>query len=144
MIETENLSAVVGAFSLRDVTFVVPGGAYGVVIGPAGSGKTTLLETIAGITPRRSGTLRLRGADAASLPPERRGIGLVYQHGYLFPHLSVEQNIAYGARDAATSPRLDSGSVILRNTRQGGSPSVRATASYRWSTRANASRAALT
>jgi molybdate/tungstate transport system ATP-binding protein len=37
----------------------------------------------------------------SSLPPERRGVGFVYQHGYLFPHLSVEQNVAYGAADAA-------------------------------------------
>lgn len=99
MIEATGLEATAGAFTLSDVTFVVPRGAYGVVIGPAGSGKTTLLETIAGITPRRAGTLRLNGIDAAALPPERRGIGLVYQHGYLFPHLSVEQNVAYGATD---------------------------------------------
>ena len=101
MIEAIGLAASVGGFDLRDVSFIVPRGAYGVVIGPAGSGKTTLLETIAGITPRRAGVLRLNGADAAAIPPEQRGIGLVYQHGYLFPHLSVEENIAYGASDPA-------------------------------------------
>ena len=99
MIEAVGLSATAGSFTLSDVTFTVPAAAYGVVIGPAGSGKTTLLETIAGITPRRAGALRLNGADATSLPPEQRRIGLVYQHGYLFPHLSVEENIAYGATD---------------------------------------------
>ena len=101
VIEALGLSATAGSFVLSDVTFTVPAGAYGVVIGPAGSGKTTLLETIAGITPRRAGVLRLNGADASALPPEQRGIGLVYQHGYLFPHLSVEENIAYGATDHA-------------------------------------------
>ena len=104
MIEVDKLTARVGGFELRDVSFQVPPGKYGVVIGPAGSGKTTLLETIAGIVPRRAGTVRLPGADGgardiASVPPERRGIGFVYQHGYLFPHLSVEENIAYGAGD---------------------------------------------
>ena len=101
MIEALGLTAAAGTFTLTDVTFTVPTGAYGVVIGPAGSGKTTLLETIAGITPRRGGALRLNGVDASTMPPEQRRIGLVYQHGYLFPHLSVEENIAYGAADAA-------------------------------------------
>jgi molybdopterin-binding protein len=72
-----------------------------VVIGPAGSGKTTLLETIAGILPQRAGTLRLMGHDMAGVPPERRGIGFVYQRGYLFPHLSVQENVGYGATDQA-------------------------------------------
>ena len=103
MIEARGLSAAAGEFRLRDVTFSVPEGGYGVVIGPAGSGKTTLLETIAGITPQRGGTLRLGGVDVARTPPERRGVGLVYQHAYLFPHLSVEGNIAYGAASADTA-----------------------------------------
>lgn len=103
MIDARNLEARVGAFRLHDVTFAIPKGSYGVVIGPAGSGKTTLLETIAGITPQTGGTLSLDGQSAQGLPPERRQIGLVYQHGYLFPHLSVEANIAYGASDAAAA-----------------------------------------
>ncbi len=121
MIEAIGLSATVGGFALEDITFTVPRGSYGVVIGPAGSGKTTLLETIAGITPRRSGVLRLNGDDVASVPPERRGIGLVYQHGYLFPHLSVEENIAYGATDPAivreVSERIGAASLAGRNVR---------------------------
>ncbi|MFL5584385.1 MAG: ATP-binding cassette domain-containing protein [Gemmatimonadaceae bacterium] len=100
MIDARGLSARVGSFRLDGVTFLVPTGSYGVVIGPAGSGKTTLLETIAGITPQTGGTLHLDGRLATALPPEQRGLGLVYQHGYLFPHLSVEQNIAYGATDS--------------------------------------------
>jgi len=91
---------------LTDVTFTVPKGAYGVVIGPAGSGKTTLLETIAGITPQAGGSLALDGRPATALPPEDRGLGLVYQHGYLFPHLSVEANIAYGATDASVAREI--------------------------------------
>jgi len=103
MIEAVGLTAQVGAFALRDVTFAVPKGRYGVLIGPVGSGKTTLLETIAGIVPQRAGTLTLDGADMTNAPPERRRLGLVYQRGYLFPHLSVEENIAYGAPDGATA-----------------------------------------
>lgn len=99
MIALERLSARVGDFVLQDVTFDVPRGGYGVVIGPAGSGKTTLLETIAGVAPATGGVVRLNGDDVTRTPPERRGIGFVYQHGFLFPHLTVERNIAYGATD---------------------------------------------
>jgi molybdopterin-binding protein len=92
-----------------------------VVIGPAGSGKTTLLETIAGIIPQRSGTLRLMGSDMAGVPPEQRGIGFVYQRGYLFPHLSVDENVRYGAMDAAfareVSERLGVDTLLHRNVR---------------------------
>lgn len=102
MIAARELAARLGGFRLSGVSFTVPAGQYGVVIGPAGSGKTTLLETIAGIVPATGGELQLEGRDARSLSPERRQVGLVYQHGYLFPHLSVQDNIAYGASDAGT------------------------------------------
>jgi molybdopterin-binding protein len=92
-----------------------------VVIGPAGSGKTTLLETIAGILPQRAGTLRLMGRDMTGVPPERRGIGFVYQRGYLFPHLSVEENVGYGAADYAfvreLSDRLGVNALLGRDVR---------------------------
>lgn len=103
MIECRALSARHGAFRLADVSFTVPTGEYGVVIGPAGSGKTTLLETIAGVVPATSGALWLHGRDATMLAPEARGVGLVYQHAFLFPHLSVAANIAYGAESPATA-----------------------------------------
>ena len=101
MIEADGLAARVGDFELRDVRFVVPAGKYGVVIGAAGSGKTTLLETLAGIIPVRGGVLRLGGRDMAGVPAEQRNAGIVYQHGFLFPHLSVEDNVRYGATDVA-------------------------------------------
>jgi molybdopterin-binding protein len=103
VIEARSLCARVGTFRLEDVSFVVPAGGYGVVVGPAGSGKTTLLETVAGITRQTGGTLRLVGRDVGGVPPERRDVGLVYQHAYLFPHLTVAGNVAYGAVDAATA-----------------------------------------
>ncbi|MEJ7810145.1 MAG: ATP-binding cassette domain-containing protein [Gemmatimonadaceae bacterium] len=109
MIEVRGLRARLGTFELRDVSFTVPARGYGVVIGPAGSGKTTLLETIAGIVPRLGGTVLLgdpAGAalrDVSAAPPEARGVGFVYQHAYLFPHLGVEDNIAYGAASPAAA-----------------------------------------
>ncbi|HEU4629343.1 MAG TPA: ATP-binding cassette domain-containing protein [Gemmatimonadaceae bacterium] len=100
MIAVEGLSARAGAFRLADVTFAVPQGGYGVVLGPAGAGKTTLLEAIAGLATHVGGTVRLAGRDVSREPPEARGVGLVYQHAYLFPHLGVAENVAYGAADA--------------------------------------------
>jgi molybdopterin-binding protein len=121
VIEIAHLGARVGGFALEDVTFTIPRGSYGVVIGPAGSGKTTLLETIAGILPQTEGVLRLDGRDVRGVPPERRRVGFVYQHGLLFPHLSVEANIAYGAAspEAAheAARRIGATELYARNVR---------------------------
>ncbi len=100
LLALDGVSARKGRFTLQDVSLALPPGAYGVVIGPAGSGKTTLLEVIAGLLPPASGRVTLDGRDARGLAPESRGVGLVYQHAFLFPHLSVRQNVAYGAADA--------------------------------------------
>lgn len=97
MISLQLVNAKAGSFHLTDVTFDVPQGSYGVVIGPAGSGKTTLLETVAGVVKTTSGRIMLGGEDLTAAPPERRRLGIVYQHAFLFPHLSVQQNVEYGA-----------------------------------------------
>jgi molybdopterin-binding protein len=99
VIRVEGLGARAGTFALRDVSFELPAGAWGIVLGPAGAGKTTLLETIAGVRNADAGTVTLRNVDVTRTPPEQRGAGIVYQHAFLFPHLSVEANVAYGARD---------------------------------------------
>lgn len=106
MIQLDRVTTAVGNFTLRDVSFGIEQGSYGVVIGPAGSGKTTLLETIAGIVPVRSGTVSLRGADVTRQAPELRKIGIVYQHAYLFPHLSVADNVAYGTTDTGLAREM--------------------------------------
>ncbi len=96
MIAVETLASRAGSFALDDITFTLPQGAWGIVLGAAGSGKTTLLETIAGIRAATAGRVALRGVDVTAHAPEMRRVGMVYQHGYLFPHLSVDENIAYG------------------------------------------------
>jgi molybdopterin-binding protein len=103
VIALDQLSARAGSFELRDITVSLPPGAWGIVLGPAGSGKTTLLETITGVRRATRGRVVLRGEDATAIAPERRGVGIVHQHGYLFPHLTVGENIAYGARDAGSA-----------------------------------------
>lgn len=101
MIECRAVQAQVGNFTLRDISFIVPTGAHAILAGPTASGKTTLLELIAGAIVPSAGTILVNGVDVTSTAPDLRGVGLVPQHGYLFPHLNVRQNIEYGAHDPA-------------------------------------------
>jgi molybdopterin-binding protein len=106
VISLQRVNARSGSFALQDISFDVTQGAYGVVIGPAGSGKTTLLETIAGVVRAQSGSILLGGVDMTHAPPEARRLGIVYQHAYLFPHLSVGENVAYGAESGAIADEV--------------------------------------
>lgn len=79
------------------------------LVGASGCGKTTVLNLIAGLLRPHDGTITLRGrplysrAAGIDLPPERRGIGFVFQDYQLFPHLTVEQNLRYGQRRSNNS-----------------------------------------
>jgi ABC-type Fe3+/spermidine/putrescine transport system ATPase subunit len=68
------------------------------VLGPSGCGKSTLLRLIAGLEHSSSGAIRCDGQEVASVPPYRRGFGLMFQDYALFPHLNVQQNVAFGLR----------------------------------------------
>jgi len=107
MISLRLVNARAGDFRLNDITFDVGAGGYGVVIGPAGAGKTTLLETVAGVTRATSGQIVLNGTDVTNIAPERRRLGIVYQHAYLFPHLTVRQNVEYAATKADADDAAD-------------------------------------
>lgn len=96
MIRLENLHVRVGNFDLRDISLEVPKGGYALIIGPTGSGKTTLLEAVAGHARLQAGRVFMHDDEVTGLPPERRGLGFVYQQYHLFPHLSVRDNIGYG------------------------------------------------
>ena len=97
MIRLESLHARAGQFELKNISVTIERGAWAVLLGAAGSGKTTLLETIAGVRSATAGRVFLRDSDVTAQPPELRRLGMVYQHAFLFPHLSVLENIAYGA-----------------------------------------------
>jgi iron(III) transport system ATP-binding protein len=72
------------------------------LLGPSGCGKTTLLRLVAGLEPPDEGTVEIAGrrvaGPGASVPPERRNVGMVFQDHALFPHLTVADNVAYGIR----------------------------------------------
>lgn len=70
------------------------------LLGPSGSGKTTLLRLVAGLEAPEAGQVWLGETHLTPLPPEARGVGLVFQDYALFPHLSVYENIAFGLREA--------------------------------------------
>lgn len=106
MIECHEVSARAGSFALHDVTLSIPERGYAVLAGPTASGKTTLLETIAGVRHVVSGAIRFDNIDVTHTPPELRRVGFAYQHAYLFPHLSVAANVAYGAAGDGIAPAL--------------------------------------
>ncbi len=84
-----------------------------VVVGPNGAGKTTLLEAIAGLAELQQGRIELNGVEISALPPQNRKIGYVSQEPYLFPNISVEGNVLYGATDASFAKNLMSDLGIL-------------------------------
>jgi ABC-type Fe3+/spermidine/putrescine transport system ATPase subunit len=81
---------------LKSLSFSVQSGEYVIVLGPSGCGKTTLLKTIAGLYNPDEGKVLIDGIDVTSKPAEERGIGFFFQHYFLFPHMTVRENVAYG------------------------------------------------
>lgn len=81
--------------ALRPTSLDVPEGQFLTLLGPSGSGKSTMLQLLAGLTPVDGGKILIDGVDATEEPPHARGIGMVFQNYALFPHLTVEENIAF-------------------------------------------------
>ncbi len=84
--------------ALDHVDFVVPKDSLTALLGPSGSGKSTLLRAIAGLDQPDSGRVTINGCDVTGVPPQRRGIGFVFQHYAAFKHLTVRDNVAYGLK----------------------------------------------
>ncbi|MCU0980868.1 MAG: ABC transporter ATP-binding protein [Pirellulaceae bacterium] len=93
MIAVEGLCVRAGTFRLDDISFQVPTGGYGVLMGKTGSGKTTILESIIGLRPVHAGRIELCGRDVTRLKPAVRGIGYVPQDGALFSRMTVAEQI---------------------------------------------------
>ena len=96
MITIDNLHIQLGGFNLRDINLQIAENDFFMLMGPSGAGKTIILEAIAGLVPVKSGRITVAGQDITHLPPEKRGISIVYQDYALFPHLTVANNIRYG------------------------------------------------
>ena len=84
--------------ALDNVDFVVPSGSLTALLGPSGSGKSTLLRAIAGLDEPDTGSIVINGRDVTQVPPQKRGIGFVFQHYAAFKHLTVRDNVAFGLK----------------------------------------------
>ena len=84
--------------AVESVSLTAPSDQFLTLLGPSGCGKTTLLRLIAGFEHPDEGDVLFDGKSVRAVPPERRGVGMVFQRSALFPHMNVRQNISYGLR----------------------------------------------
>jgi multiple sugar transport system ATP-binding protein len=87
-----------GVPAVNNLTLDIPDGDFVVLVGPSGSGKTTALRMVAGLERVTSGTIRIGDRVVNDLPPKDRDIAMVFQNYALYPHLTVEDNMAFGLR----------------------------------------------
>jgi sulfate transport system ATP-binding protein len=96
-IQVRGVSKLFGDFAaLHDVSIDIPSGSLTALLGPSGGGKSTLLRVIAGLEQPDTGRVEIDGTEATALPPQRRGVGFVFQHYAAFKHMTVWRNIAFG------------------------------------------------
>ncbi|MGH8527194.1 MAG: ABC transporter ATP-binding protein, partial [Gammaproteobacteria bacterium] len=109
-----------GRPAVQEISFAAREGEILCLLGPSGCGKTTILRAIAGFEPVRSGQLFLSGQLVSSpdvmVPTETRHVGMVFQEYALFPHLRVQDNIAFGLRNLPRSERASRVQEMLRLT----------------------------
>jgi iron(III) transport system ATP-binding protein len=109
LLEVDRVSHAYGDHAaVRDLSFSLDKGQIACLLGASGCGKTTALRCIAGFEKISSGSIRLRGEEVAGqrhLPPEQRHVGMVFQDYSLFPHLTVDGNIAFGMHSATAAEK---------------------------------------
>ena len=98
MLELTGLRRTYDGFSFGPVDLQIDAEVLA-VLGPSGSGKTTLLSLVAGLTSPDRGSVMLDGRSLVGRPLEARGVGLVFQDGALFPHMTARENVAYATED---------------------------------------------
>ncbi|MFD1331016.1 ABC transporter ATP-binding protein [Methylopila musalis] len=99
LIRFENVTKRFGDFvAVNDVSLDIHQREFFALLGPSGCGKTTLMRMLAGFEQPTSGRVTLGGQDLAGMPPYRRPVNMMFQSYALFPHMSVEQNVAFGLK----------------------------------------------
>jgi len=88
---------------LEGINLTIPPGEFFAFLGPSGSGKSTLLRAIAGFGPQPGGRILIGDRDVTRLPPWQRDVGMVFQNYALWPHMTVEKNVAFGLEERRLS-----------------------------------------
>ncbi|WP_448002272.1 ABC transporter ATP-binding protein [Agromyces bauzanensis] len=97
LLRVDGVRAVYGdTVALHGISLDIADNEFFALLGPSGCGKTTLLRSIAGFETPESGRIEVDGQDLLGMPPHKRPVNMMFQSYALFPHLSVERNIAYG------------------------------------------------
>jgi len=91
-----------GARGISDLSLEIPDGEFMVLVGPSGCGKSTALRSIAGLEEITSGTISIGARAVNDLPPKDRDIAMVFQNYALYPHMTVEDNLAFGLKQRRT------------------------------------------
>ncbi len=94
-----------GTFAVDDLSLEIPDGEFLILVGPSGCGKTTALRLIAGLERPTAGTIRIGGKAMNGVSPRDRDIAMVFQNYALYPHMTVQRNLAFGLRERRTPKR---------------------------------------
>jgi spermidine/putrescine ABC transporter ATP-binding subunit len=119
-LELDGLTKTYGEETVVDtVAAAILPGEFFSLLGPSGSGKTTTLMMIAGFVAPDGGTIRMDGIDITRTPPQRRGLGMVFQNYAIFPHLNVFENVAFPLRarhvaEAELRPRVQTALELVQ------------------------------
>lgn len=109
---------------VKDLNLELSAGEIACLLGPSGCGKTTTLRAIAGLEPVTAGAISIQGKQVSGphrqLPPNQRGLGMVFQEHALFPHLTVANNVAFGLRQQSREEREERVHASLQRVRLSG------------------------
>jgi spermidine/putrescine ABC transporter ATP-binding subunit len=106
LIRIEGITKRFGDFvAVDDVSLEIREGEFFALLGPSGCGKTTLLRMLAGLEMPTEGRILIDGADMSHVPPNKRPVNMVFQSYAVFPHMSVEDNVAYGLKVDGVPPK---------------------------------------
>ncbi len=100
--------------AVDDLSFEIEDGKLVCLLGPSGCGKSTLLNLICGLEKPTAGRIYFDGTDVTGLPPENRGVGMVFQNYALYPHLSVRDNILFPLQNLRGKDKLTKGEMLKR------------------------------